>query len=60
MLDDWDFDNLVTAHMGNRIGGAKKVVTEMFMKELPALEKLSTVPKQLVCCQFDDAERLPS
>lgn len=29
LLGDWDFDNICTAHMGNKIGGAKEMVAEL-------------------------------
>jgi hypothetical protein len=54
LLDDWDFDNLVTAHMGNKIGGAKKALVDMFVKEIPSLDKLATVPKSLVSYTNED------
>jgi hypothetical protein len=41
MLDDWDFDNIVAAHTGIKIGGAKAAIQDIFKKEIPALEKLS-------------------
>jgi len=41
ILNDWDFDNLVAAHTGNKIGGAKAAVQATFDKELPALQKLA-------------------
>ena len=41
LLTDWDFDNIVTAHMGSKIGGAKLQITELFKDSSPVLEKMS-------------------
>lgn len=41
LLNDWDFDNIVTAHTGNKLGGAKQFLADTLRKATPALEKLS-------------------
>ena len=41
LLHDWDFDNIVTAHTGNKIGGAKEQLRELLSQSVPTLEKLS-------------------
>ena len=41
LLADWDFDNIVTAHTGNKLGGAKQYLADTLKKATPALEKLS-------------------
>jgi len=41
LLVDWDFDNIVTAHTGNKLGGAKAALAATLKKATPALEKLS-------------------
>jgi len=38
LLQDWDFDNIVAAHTGVKIGGAKAVLTETFNSIKPKLE----------------------
>jgi len=40
LMDDWDFDNICTAHMGNRIGGAKKQLQETLEREEKTLQNL--------------------
>jgi len=40
ILNDWEFDNLVTAHMGNKIGGAKKLLRELLDRSLPNFDRL--------------------
>lgn len=41
LLEDWDFDNLVAAHTGVKIGGAKAQLTEVLAKYKPKFEALS-------------------
>lgn len=41
MLEDWDFDNLVTAHTGIMIGGAKKALQESFEREISVIESIA-------------------
>jgi hypothetical protein len=41
IIKDWDFDNICTAHMGNKVGGAKKQLTEVLEKAEPLFQKLS-------------------
>lgn len=40
MMDDWDFDNLVVAHNGTCIGGAKNSVMKTLLKIVPILERM--------------------
>lgn len=39
VLNDWPFDNIVVAHMGNKIGGAKAAMEELLKRETPKLLK---------------------
>lgn len=41
MIADWDFDNICTAHTGNKIGGAKQQLQETLDKAGPTLEKIA-------------------
>lgn len=41
VLKDWDFDNLITAHTGNLIGGGKEAVREALRRATPTLEKMA-------------------
>mmetsp|Transcript_13968 Transcript_13968/g.32898 ORF Transcript_13968/g.32898 Transcript_13968/m.32898 type:complete len:282 (-) Transcript_13968:55-900(-) len=40
MLIDWDFDNLVTAHNGNQIGGAKQKIEALLNKSEKLFAKI--------------------
>lgn len=42
ILADWDFDNLCTAHLGNKVGGAKAQVEDLVQKAEPLFQKLTT------------------
>jgi len=41
ILKDWDFDNMATAHMGVRMGGAKKQLEEILVQAEPLFKKIS-------------------
>lgn len=41
ILDEWDFDNLVVAHRGVKIGGAKEAVRKLLNSSRHAIERLS-------------------
>ncbi|KAJ3222357.1 hypothetical protein HK099_002394 [Clydaea vesicula] len=41
LLNDWDFDNICSAHNGNLIGGANAVVRQTLTEAIPQLQKLS-------------------
>jgi hypothetical protein len=41
LLNDWDFDNICSAHTGNKIGGAKEQLRLILEKTTPAFMKLS-------------------
>lgn len=41
IIEDWDFDNIIAAHTGNKIGGAKELLRETLKKVTPTLQKLS-------------------
>lgn len=41
LIRDWDFDNICTAHMGNKLGGAKEQLTQTLNDVEPLLEKIS-------------------
>lgn len=41
MLQDWDFDNLCTAHMGIKMGGAHLLVQELVNRSEKLFQELS-------------------
>lgn len=41
MLNDWDIDNIVASHIGNKIGGAKEQLLATLEEAIPSLELLS-------------------
>jgi hypothetical protein len=41
LIDDWDFDNLCSAHNSYKIGGAKVQLIETLTKFTPTLEKIA-------------------
>jgi len=41
VIKDWDFDNMVIAHIGNKIGGAKGALQETLTNSQPLFDKLS-------------------
>jgi len=41
IINDWDFDNICAAHMGNKIGGAKEQLRQTLEKAAPLFDKLS-------------------
>jgi len=41
IIQDWDFDNLLTAHNANKLGGAKQQLYDTLRKTEPKLEKLA-------------------
>eukprot|EP01035_Chromulina_nebulosa_P017575 gene17575-23143_t len=41
IIHDWDFDNIATAHLDVKIGGAKLALINLFQKSIPELEKLA-------------------
>jgi len=41
ILTDWDFDNICTAHFGNKIGGAKQQLTELVKSSEKLFQELS-------------------
>jgi hypothetical protein len=40
VLNDWDFNNMCTAHTGNKIGGAKEALRHTLEKAEPTFQKL--------------------
>lgn len=46
IIQDWDFDNIVAAHTGNKIGGAKELLRRTIEKATPLLNKLSETYKR--------------
>lgn len=42
MIDDWDFDNICTAHTGNKIGGAKLQLLQTLQKSDKQFAQLCT------------------
>eukprot|EP01035_Chromulina_nebulosa_P017528 gene17528-23090_t len=41
ILNDWDFDNIVAAHIGIKVGGAKEKLRKLINKVTPDLVKLA-------------------
>jgi len=41
VLKDWDFDNICTAHMGNKVGGAKPQLQQLLKDSESMLNKLA-------------------
>lgn len=41
LLDDWDFDNLCTAHIGIKMGGAHDAVRELVNQSEKLFQELS-------------------
>lgn len=41
IIQDWDFDNICTAHNGNKIGGAKAKLQQTLVANTPTLLRLS-------------------
>jgi len=41
VLKDWDFDNIVAAHTGNKLGGAKTQLQELLTNSEPLFKELS-------------------
>jgi len=46
LLATWDFDNICTAHMGNKVGGAKEMVAELLKSSDKMFEDLVEERKQ--------------
>eukprot|EP01098_Paradermamoeba_levis_P010248 TRINITY_DN4307_c0_g1_i3.p1 TRINITY_DN4307_c0_g1~~TRINITY_DN4307_c0_g1_i3.p1 ORF type:complete len:124 (-),score=33.29 TRINITY_DN4307_c0_g1_i3:93-410(-) len=40
VLKDWDFDNICTAHIGNKIGGAKDLLRQTLADAQPIFDAL--------------------
>lgn len=45
ILKDWDFDNICTAHIGNKIGGAKKALEETVANAEDKFHEISDINK---------------
>lgn len=41
IIADWDFDNMCTAHVGNRIGGAKALLQQTITAATPMLDQMA-------------------
>ena len=54
LLTAWDFDNICTAHIGNKIGGAKAQLEETLNKAEPLFHKLSERNKKNGSRHVDD------
>eukprot|EP01118_Nematostelium_gracile_P010594 TRINITY_DN3673_c0_g1_i1.p1 TRINITY_DN3673_c0_g1~~TRINITY_DN3673_c0_g1_i1.p1 ORF type:complete len:300 (-),score=77.51 TRINITY_DN3673_c0_g1_i1:89-922(-) len=46
VINDWDFDNIVTAHVGNKIGGAKAQLIQTLDNAAPLFQKLHEKRKE--------------
>lgn len=45
LLEDWDFDNICTAHTGNKIGGAKTALRDTLVRTEPLFQSLAAKHK---------------
>lgn len=45
VINDWDFENIIAAHTGNIIGGAKEKLRETLNKASPVLDQLASEAK---------------
>jgi len=41
ILNDWDFDNIIAAHTGNKIGGAKEQLKQLLINSEKVFDKIS-------------------
>jgi len=41
ILKEWDFDNICTAHFGNKVGGAKQQLTDILTNAEPVFQAIS-------------------
>jgi len=48
ILNDWDFDNICCAHIGNRIGNAKTLLRDTLIATQPEFDKLIKKNKKIV------------
>jgi len=46
IIADWDFDNICTAHFGNKVGGAKQQLTELLNNTEKTFQELSEKKKK--------------
>ncbi|KAL0484418.1 pheT, partial [Acrasis kona] len=44
---DWDFDNMVMAHVDNKLGGAKELLKETVEEYEPVFKRLHTIKKMI-------------
>jgi len=42
LINDWDFDNICSAHNGNCVGGAKQKLRQTLRSAEPVLSKISS------------------
>jgi len=59
ILNDWDFDNICSAHNSYKIGGVKKQLEELFEKTIPSLHQQSAKNEKIVN-DNKDPTNLPS
>jgi len=54
ILKDWDFDNICCAHIGVKIGGAKKLLEETLSKNIPFFTELVEANKKKTPIKEED------
>jgi len=56
ILKDWEFDNICTAHMGNKVGGAKVQLEKLLKDSEPYFAKLAEKRKNNPNSQEEDKD----
>jgi len=56
ILKDWDFDNICTAHMGNKVGGAKTQLQQLLKDSETVINQLAEKRKNNPNKQEDDKD----
>jgi len=57
IIAEWDFDNICTAHFGNKVGGAKEQLKELVKSCEPLFQKLSDKKKKNKDNKTDDKDQ---
>ena len=53
LIDEWDFDNICSAHNGNCLGGAKTKLRQTLRNAESTLQKISNKNSQRFACSRD-------
>ena len=53
LIDEWDFDNICSAHNGNCLGGAKTKLRQTLRNAESTLQKISKKNSQRFACSRD-------